>query len=183
MIAAYGLDPSLRHGVLAYTETDASGRLLRYDQVYQWTAKDDLSLSRGAEPTAIYELSADILRSIREHGNRTSWFAVDWDPNSVNWKTNKLQIVTLSYFMGYLAQGLHQLSIVPTYYPPNELRRDLGLAKNTDKDSVWNSFKYNFGHLLGNSLPRPSKQGDEIDAFILAYLTCLARRGRDNVRT
>lgn len=168
-IHAIGFDPSLRHGsmVLArFAFTDGVlPRLQSYERLYYWQGSHRLALHEDSSLHQVADLVSDVARVLPSAPGLP--VAVDWDPMSVYWTQNRLQVVTLGLLIGYFTRAAHTSGHPVILIQPSAVRQTFSLKPKAPKQDVYKRFKVQVPPLC--RLPANS-QDDTMDAIILAYL-------------
>lgn len=191
-IKTLGLDAGLRHGALVSTEflvtlnkahDDINLKLMDHEILYTWDKKSPFSLSQEASGNQISALCLELVRAIASQGvmikngaikRQNISIALDWDPMSIHWASRKLQMVKMSYFIGYISSMLQMHGYPVVYISPANARELLGLPPRSEKSILWNKIQPIPGVSTFMEVPQVvkdiSKEGDLMDAFLLSYL-------------
>ncbi len=169
----FGGDLSLNHGAivrLVYNHTD--DLIASIDEVHRWDKKDKSKLTLKSTPKEILEKADTIKYAIfhRFPKDVGETLVVDWSPQSVYWRTRKIQIVQMSLFMGMLFATKPDYNISVDFVSASDLRSFWGLPSNVSKEKLQEI-------VLSYHKPPPLfltwAEEDDIDAYILALYKTL----------
>lgn len=156
--------------------------------VFEWTAKSEFSIKKGSDAQAMGMLSDQVLRAIHEDYKnqefkdfpRKSHFShylpIDFDPNAVYWRGQKIQVVRLSYLMGYLVSSLSWTvpSLEVLMVSPKKVREQLGLRGNSAKEEVIEVFQRLLANTEADFTRLTTRKQDRMDALILSFTSARA---------
>jgi len=169
MATSFGIDPSLRHG--SVVKVAGSGEL-EFEEVFSWNKKSKVSIGQTAKMTQIRQLSGAITQAIADTASGKEYVIVEFDRNSVYWRSGKLQIVTLALFIGFLTAELSQLGFRVSLFKPKEIREFYGFGKG-DKEAFQHHFSTYFRSYLQPSsydLLLECAGSDKFDATMIAMI-------------
>lgn len=174
-IRSYGLDPSLRHGVLVQSlfgfRSNNRPILTSVDVVFEWKARHPLALTEDSEPSDIYDLASNMAQSISSPGVP---LAIDFDDRSVYWTRRPGQVLKLYFMLGYFISSVHSYGTPVVLIKPDQVRKSLGVSRRAEKDLVWGAFQ---GRVELSSLAKIqcSRSEDIRDAVMLSYVLSCTR--------
>jgi hypothetical protein len=98
---------------------------------------------------------------------------IEWDISSVYWRTQKKQVVTTAFMIGYLVRGLQTIGLPQVYVTPSELRKTFNIGTKEKKEE----YMLNTPQMLDfpplvlhdSFLPEHSSNSDVYDALMIAY--------------
>ncbi len=172
-LSAYGFDPGLRHGSMVYLEVDINDTevsLVSFKEIFTWeaTKKSKVGLGKDSDIVEIQTLSTLILNKMNEPAPICG---IEWDSNSVYWRAQKVQVVTLGMFLGYFIRSMNERAIATAILRPYTIRSFFGINQKAKKEGYM-GFPLN---APGKSeLPVPPEaleNSDVYDAMMIAYLT------------
>lgn len=184
-IRTYGFDPGLRHGILVRGTFDWTPKgsvvLASLDTCFSWPKKHvSEGIGEKSPPVEVYELTKLLIKgmtTVDEYMNHP--VCVDFDPISGFWRSRRLQLTQMGFFMGYFSHAAHALGHPVTFLSPSILRKRFGLKHQTQKEELWDKFievvDFEPSSALTEVAESPMKSRDIQDALILAYMVAEAR--------
>jgi len=183
----FGLDPGLSHGALVackFNMTRQGPVLSEFQLVHRWDKRKKKmkakSLSINSSLGDIAKFTFEMMNSLQHELNLDEWIgsplAIDYDQNSVYYRTRRAQVVKLGEVIGYLSRSFHDLLISPVHITSREIRSWLDLPLKSSKDDVHEAFRiFLIEFSLDSSLDvlesgvLKDTHGDLLDAFILCH--------------
>lgn len=184
-IRSYGFDPGLRHGMLIRATFDWTSKgsvvLSSFDECFSWPKKHvSEGIGEKSPPVEVYELTKLIIKGmtkVDEYMNHP--IGIDFDPVSSFWRSRRLQLVQMGFFIGYMTHAAHALGHPVINLPPHVIRKKFGLKHQTVKEELWDKFievvDFEPSAALTEITESPMKSRDIQDALILAWMVAEAK--------
>jgi hypothetical protein len=165
-----GFDPGLRRGAFVSAQSSIKNDVLEiesWEVIYSW---NDHVLSKRSSP---FEISTFLHNRIlsKIEGPVIS-AAIEWDPSSVYWRAQRLQVVTTAFMLGYLTRGLQTMGIPSIWVTPHHLKRIFNISPSEKKDYIKRELTSPLVKSIKSTGRLPSNP-DEYDALLLAILPTL----------
>jgi len=179
-IATYGFDPGLGHGAILHCVwelTEKSHKLVACETVSAWIKKDKNPLNRLHAKSTPLEISQFVHKILPMFSKPAISVGIEYDPNSVYWRTQKSQIVTLAFMLGALCHGLQSMGLPTIFIKPHQVKSAFGILPKETKDQyrVRPLQMVDSPKLLGVSSGKflPDLSDDEYDALMIAYIAAV----------
>lgn len=165
-----GFDPGLRRGALVSAVSQIKGSQLiieHWNVLYSW---DDRIIGKKSTPAELSEfIHSRILPKVE--GPVIS-VTVEWDPNSIYWRAQRLQVVVTSFLIGYFTRGVQSLGIPVHYLMPHQLKRIFAISPKEKKEYMQRPLESPLIPEIISAQGFPENP-DEYDALLLAITPTL----------
>lgn len=183
-ISTYGFDPGLRNGALVYATfriDDSRHTLANFRIIHSWKTKDEDHLSKQATPIEIARFANDRLLSKMTYPAHMC--GVEWEPNSVYWRAQKLQVVTTGLLVGYILRGTQLQGLPQAFFTPAQVKKAFGISPREGKEYQKRAVEMvgypTLTYASDDSVMGwlSSRDPDVFDALLIAYLAAVVLRG------
>jgi hypothetical protein len=170
----HGFDPGLRHGAIVrsvFAFTPRKHWLLDIQVEYSWTVKND----RLAAKSSQLEISRFVESQLASKFSKPSQgVGIEFSANSVYWRAQKSQVVSLAFMLGYLTSSLFRQGLMVSFITVDQLKKAFSIQPKEKKQE----YMAKEIQLLDapefdpRSFTDVLMQSDDVyDAFLLSYLT------------
>lgn len=159
-----GLDPGLRKGALVAASSEVISGVLHiqdWSVSHQW---DDRSLGKKSTPGELATFVHD--RLLSQIKGPVISAVIEWDPNSVYWRAQRLQVVVTSFMIGYFTRGVQTMGLPVHYLTPHQLKRLFDISPKEKKEYMNRPLRSPLMPIT-SSRELPTNP-DEYDALLLA---------------
>lgn len=123
----YGFDPGLRHGsIISLT----GPKPYMYNLEAFWTKSVGGGMAAKADPHEIAEFAQNFAFNMLK-GLAPGPIFIEYDKNSVYWRAQKIQVVTLGMFLGYFSSMAHMLGLPVVFLRNRDIRSVYGFTKGS----------------------------------------------------
>jgi hypothetical protein len=172
-IASFGFDPGLRHGAIVHAIFRFSHQRHHLDQIrvpFLWTKKQEHLGAESSPPDVASFVHQQLLPRFQIPA---AVVGIEWDILSVYWRTQKKQVVTTAFMLGYLVRGLTTSGLPQVYVTPSDLKKAFSIAKGEEKEDYMQRVPQMTGHqplvLHDHLMPEHENNSDVYDALLIAY--------------
>jgi hypothetical protein len=132
-ISTYGFDPGLINGAVVYATfglSDSAHSIENIHVIQAWNKKTP-HLGKTSSPLEMAQFTNGILAKMKYPAVSCG---IEWEPTSVYWRAQKLQVVTTAFIIGYFMRGCQTTGLPQIFASPAAIKRAFGISPREGKE-------------------------------------------------